>query len=147
MFNVSRLFIPQKYTKNSLIFNSPFSPLALLPIYIYIYTPSIALYVILCQIHTNQKRCNLLLIFRQYLPISNIVISSIPNHMSWLQPSKGSLHFILTDNSNYDFDIKVELYEFVGFVNDVIDYGCLDVYFVLRLRRKRKTHSISTFIP
>ena len=32
-FNVSRLFIPHTYTQNSLHFNSPFSLLALLPLY------------------------------------------------------------------------------------------------------------------
>ena len=66
--------------------------------------------------------------------------------MSWLQPRKGGLHFILNDNGNYDFDVKVGHCGFVGFVNDVIDYGVWDVYFVLELRRKRKTHSISNFI-
>ena len=60
--------------------------------------------------------------------------------MSWLQPRKGGLHFILSDNGNYDFDVKVRRCGFLGFVNDVIDCGCLE------LRRKRITHSISTFI-
>ena len=41
--------------------------------------------------------------------------------MSWLQPRNGGLHFILNDNGNYDFDVKVERCEFVGFVNDVIN--------------------------
>ena len=45
--------------------------------------------------------------------------------MSWLQPRKGDLHFILSDNDNYDFDIKVGRYGFVSFINDVIDRGCL----------------------
>ena len=66
--------------------------------------------------------------------------------MSWLQPRKQALHFIMGDNDNYDFDVKVGCCGFVGFVNDVIDYGVWDVYFVLELRRKRKTHSISNFI-
>ena len=66
--------------------------------------------------------------------------------MSWLQPRKGGLHFILNDNVNHDFDVKIEHCKFVGFVNDVIDCGCLDMYFVLELRKKRKTHSILTFI-
>ena len=62
--------------------------------------------------------------------------------MSWLQSRKGGLHFILSDNGNYDFNIKVKHYEFMGFTNDVIDYGCLGCVFVLKLKRKRKTHSI-----
>ena len=67
--------------------------------------------------------------------------------MSWSQPRKWDLHFILSDNGNYDFDVKVGHCGFVGFVNEVIDCGCLEcVYFVLELRKKRNTHSISTFI-
>ena len=63
--------------------------------------------------------------------------------MSWLQSRKGGLQFILSDNSNYVFDIKVGHCKFVGFVNDV---GVWNVYFVLELGRKRKTDFISTFI-
>ena len=44
--------------------------------------------------------------------------------MSWLQSRKGSLNFILSDNGNYDFDVKVGHCGFVGFVNDVIECGC-----------------------
>ena len=44
--------------------------------------------------------------------------------MSWLQSRKGSLNFILSDNGNYDFDVKVGRCGFVGFVNDVIECGC-----------------------
>ena len=49
--------------------------------------------------------------------------------MSWLQSRKGGLHFILSDNGNYDFNIKVKHYEFMGFTNDVIDFGCLECVF------------------
>ena len=69
--------------------------------------------------------------------------------MSWLQPRNGGLHFILNDNGNYDFDVKVERCGFVGFVNDVINCECLGyiyIYIYIELRRKRKIHSISTFI-
>ena len=45
----------------------------------------------------------------------------IITRISWLQPKQESLHFILSNNNNYDFDIKVRLYGFVGFVNYVID--------------------------
>ena len=64
--------------------------------------------------------------------------------MSWLQPMKKGLHFILSDNCNYDFDVKFKHCRFVSFVSDVIDIGIWDVYFILR--QKRKTHVISTFI-
>ena len=49
--------------------------------------------------------------------------------ISWLQLRKGSLHFILSDNNNYDFDVKVEHCRFVGFLNDVIDCECLGCVF------------------
>ena len=62
--------------------------------------------------------------------------------MNWLQPRNGGLHFILNDNSNYDFDVKVERYGFVGFVNDVINCECLGYIYILELRRKRKIHFI-----
>jgi len=41
--------------------------------------------------------------------------------MSWLQPRKEDLHFILSDNGNYDFDVKIGHCGFEGFINDVID--------------------------
>jgi len=50
--------------------------------------------------------------------------------MSWLHPRKGGLHFILNDNGNYDFDVKVEHCRFVSFVNDVIDCECLGYVFL-----------------
>ena len=60
--------------------------------------------------------------------------------MSWLQPRKGGLHFILSDNNNYNFDIKVGSCRFVGFVNyvDVIDCGCLKYIFCFRIKEKEK---------
>ena len=58
--------------------------------------------------------------------------------MSWLQPRKGGLHFILNDNGNYDFDVKVVHCGFVGFVNDVIDCGCLIYVVCFRISRKAK---------
>ena len=60
--------------------------------------------------------------------------------MSWLQPRKGGLHFILSDNNNYDFDIKVGSCRFVDFVNnvDVIDCGCLKYAFRFRIKEKEK---------
>ena len=66
--------------------------------------------------------------------------------MSWLQPRKETLHFILGVHGNYNFHSKVGLCRFVGFVNDVSTAGVWDMYFVLKLRRKEKTHSISHLI-
>ena len=42
---------------------------------------------------------------------------------------EGDLHFILSDNDNYDFDVKVKCCEFVSFVNDVNDCECLGCVF------------------
>ena len=56
------------------------------------------------------------------------------------------MHFILSDNGNYDFDVKVGHCGFVGFLNDENDYGCLGCLFCFRIKEKRKAYSISTFI-
>ena len=58
--------------------------------------------------------------------------------MIWLQPRKRGPHFILSDNGNYDFNVKVEHCEFVDFVNDVIDCGCLGCEFCFRIKEKEK---------
>ena len=58
--------------------------------------------------------------------------------MSCLQPKKGDLHFILSDNSNNDFDIMVECCGFEGFINNVIDCGCLECVFYFRIKEKEK---------
>ena len=58
--------------------------------------------------------------------------------MSWLQPKKGGLHFVLSDNINYDFNIKVRRCGFVNFVNDVINCGCLGCVFCFRIKEKEK---------
>ena len=58
--------------------------------------------------------------------------------MSQLQPKKGDLHFILNNNSNYNFDVNVRCCEFVSFVNDVIDCGCLGYVFCFRIKEKEK---------
>ena len=57
--------------------------------------------------------------------------------MSWLEPRKGSLHFILSDNGNYDFDVKVKRCGFVGFMN-VIDGEYLGCVFFFRVKEKEK---------
>ena len=58
--------------------------------------------------------------------------------MSWLQLRIEGMHFILSDNNNYDFDVKVGHCGFVGFVNDVIDCECLRCVFYFRIKKKEK---------
>ena len=64
--------------------------------------------------------------------------------MSWLQRRNGGLHFILNDNDNYDFDVKVKCCGFVGFVNDVINCECLGyiyiyIYlYIFKIKKKEK---------
>ena len=133
-FNVSRLFILHTNTQNSLHFKSLFSPLSLLPAYIYL---PIYFHAIPCQIHKGQKQCHLPSILRRDLPNSNIVISSNPN-LYKLATTKGGLSFILSDNNNYNLDVKVEYCRFVGFVNEMIDYECLEYVFCFKIEEKEK---------
>ena len=58
--------------------------------------------------------------------------------MSWLQLMKEGLNFILSDNGNYNFNVKGGSCEFVGFVNDVINCGCLGCVFCFRIKEKEK---------
>ena len=61
--------------------------------------------------------------------------------LSWLQLRKEGfhfLHFILSDNGDYDFDVKVGCCEFVGFIYDVINCGCLRCVFCFRIKDKEK---------
>ena len=58
--------------------------------------------------------------------------------MNWLQLRKSSLHFILSDNGNYDFDVNVRCCRYVDLVNDVIDYGCLGYVFCFGIKEKEK---------
>ena len=48
------------------------------------------------------------------------------------------MNFILSDNGNYDFNVKVGCCEFVGFVNDVIVCVCLGCVFCLKIKKKEK---------
>ena len=36
------------------------------------------------------------------------------------------------------FDVKIGCYEFVGFVNNVIDYECLGYVFCFKIKKKEK---------
>ena len=73
--------------------------------------------------------------------------------MSWLQPKKGGLHFILSYNDNYYFDVKVffffvekvmlrldvvDLWVFFTFVNNVIDCECLECVFCFKIKEKER---------
>ena len=69
---------------------------------------------------------------------SNIVISSNPNPYELAITKEANLHFILSDNDNYNFDVKDKCCGFVGFVNDVIDCGCLGCIFCFRIKVKEK---------
>ena len=55
---------------------------------------------------------------------------------------KGGLHFILSDNDNYHFDVKVRRCGFMGFVNDVIDYGYLGCVYCFRNKEKDQKKKI-----
>ena len=74
----------------------------------------------------------------QHLPSSNIVISSNPNPYELAITKEANLHFILSDNDNYNFDVKDKCCGFVDFVNDVIDCGCLGCIFCFRIKVKEK---------
>ena len=65
--------------------------------------------------------------------------------MNWLQPRKGGLHFILSDNGNNNFHDKVGRCGFVSFVNDVIDCGCLRCIFCFIIKEKEEDTFIINF--
>ena len=70
-----------------------------------------------------------------YLALT-LLFHLILTRLSWLQLRKEGLHLLLSDNGDYDFDIKVGRCEFMGFVNDVIDCGCLWYVFCFRIKEK-----------
>ena len=72
-----------------------------------------------------------------YLPLT-LLFHLILSCLSWLQPRNEDLHFILSDNGDYDFDVKVGHCQFVGFVDDVIHRGCLGYVFCFRIKEKEK---------
>ena len=119
-------------------FNSQFSLLARLPLYIYIYTytqPFMSSHIK----HTQTKND---VIYLQsfddtYLTLT-LLFHLILTRISWLKPRKGSLHFLLSGNNNYNFYVKVGRCGFVDFVNDVIDCECLECIFCFRIKEKEK---------
>ena len=71
--------------------------------------------------------------------VLTLLFHLILTHMSWLQPRKGGgLHFILSDNSNYNFDVKVRRCGFVNFINYIINCECLGCVFCFRIMEKEK---------
>ena len=64
--------------------------------------------------------------------------------LSLLQPRKEGLHFILSDNNDYDFDVKVRRCKFVDFVDDAINHGCLGYIFCFRIKEKEKDNLLAT---
>ena len=98
-------------------------------------------YSLSCHLISNtidQKWFRLPSIFRRHLTLT-LLSYLIITHMSWLQLRKGSLHFILSDDSNnYNSYVKVKCCRFVGFVKDVIDCECLRCVFCFRIKEKEK---------
>ena len=72
-----------------------------------------------------------------YLPLS-LLFHLILSCVSWLQPRKEDLHFILSDNGDYNFDIKIGRCAFVGFLSDVINCRCLECLFCFSIKKKEK---------
>ena len=70
-----------------------------------------------------------------YLSLT-LLFHLILTRISWLQLRKDGLHFILNDNGNYYFDVKVGRCGFVGFINGVINCECLGYVFVFRIKEK-----------
>ena len=66
--------------------------------------------------------------------------------MNWLQPRKRGMHFILSDNGNYDLDIKIGHYGFMDFIIDVIDFGCLEYIICFRIKGKKKKKKDTFYI-
>ena len=91
-FNVLRLFIPHTYTQNSLHFNSSFSPLALLPLYIYL---PITLHNISCQIHRQKMMWFTFNLSTIYLHNFNIVVLSNPNPYELATTKEGGIAFYI----------------------------------------------------
>ena len=121
-----------------------FSLLALLPLYIY---PPITFHVIPCQIHRDKKLCQLPSIFWWHLPSYNIIVSSNFNPYELTTTKEGGFAFYIWVTT----PITILMLR-----SDVVNLWVLkimwlimrvwNVYFVVELRRTRKTHSISTLI-
>ena len=92
--------------------------------------------------YTNKKD----IIYLQYLDNTHLALTLLFHLILtiWVgyNQEKGAciLYWVTTDNSNYDFDVKVRSCRFVDFVNnvDVIDYGYLKCIFCFRIKNKEK---------
>ena len=115
-----------------------FYPFIYIYIYIYTRTPT---YSPSCHPISNTQAKNNVIYLQSfngnYLPLT-LLSHLILTHMSWLQPRKWHLHFISNNNDNYNFDVKVERCRFIGFVNDMIDCGCLEYVFCFKIKEKKK---------
>ena len=63
--------------------------------------------------------------FIQLLPSSDIVIPSNQNPYELTTTKEWGLHFILSDNGNYNLDVEILRCGLLGFANVVIECGCL----------------------
>ena len=83
--------------------------------------------------HVKYKQTKNDVIYFQYFDdtylAQTLLFYIILTRMSWVQPKEGALHFILSNNDNYDFDVKVERCGFVSFVYFVVNCGCLECVF------------------
>ena len=106
-----------------------------IPLYIPTHIPS-------CHFMSNILRQKLISflpsIFQKHLHSSNIVIPFNTNSYELATTREGGLHFILSDNSNYDFDIDVKCCGLVSFLKVVIDCGCLGYVFCFRIKEREK---------
>ena len=117
-------------------FNSPFSPLALLSLHIYL---PIALHAIHVK-YTQTKNDVIYLQFFDdtYLALTYIVVLSNPNPHELGTTNEVRPAFYVKWKQHYDFDVKVGRYGFVDFVHYVIDYGCLRCVFCFRIKEMEK---------
>ena len=61
-----------------------------------------------------------------------------PNPYELATTKEESLHFILSDNGNYDFDVKIGHCGLVEFVKAMIDCGCSGCIFCFRIKDKEE---------
>ena len=91
--------------------------------------------------YTRKKKwCHLPSIFRQHLPKSNIVVPFIPTLYELATTKEWGLHFVLSDNGNYDFDVKAKCCRLVSFVKAVIGREYLGCVCCFIIKDKKQRH-------